>query len=86
MGLGSRVQASHSGLDNGKGNKMVTPPAGTKPGTAHVLDGRGIKKIFVWMGAGWSASRGNRYSTKPSAMATLGWKYVGIAAQSAEEE
>ena len=67
-------------------NDMVTPPAGTKSGTEHVLDGRGVTKIFVWTGSGWSAGRGNQYNTKPSAMATLGWKYVGTAAQSASEE
>lgn len=55
------------------------PTVGAKEGSLHALSCRGGEpKIFEWVNGLWNTPR-TGWGTKPTAMATLGWRYVGPA-------
>lgn len=56
---------------------MCRPSNYAREGTLHELSNRFSKteiKVFEWTGEAWSTPN-TGYSTRPVAMAVLGWKY-----------
>lgn len=59
------------------------PPATTENNTLHLLSAYGGKPTeFQWLNGLWNTP-GTGWGTKPSAMAALGWRYVGPASTKA---
>jgi hypothetical protein len=52
-------------------------------GSLHILRCGSTKTVFEWTGTAWSTPN-TGYSTRPSAMHTLGWKYVGPVVDNAK--
>lgn len=53
------------------------PTSPAEDGSLHLLACRGGEpKVFEWINGSWNTP-GTGWGTKPSAMATLGWRYVG---------
>ena len=65
---------------------MTKPKDEANPGTLHTLHNRhsGREVVFEWDGEAWSTP-GTGWSTRPSGMRTLGWRYVGPKNDSKQE-
>lgn len=57
---------------------MTNPKEDAKPGSMHVLSAGSLRMVFEWTGDAWSTPGIRQmFTTSPSGMAALGWRYFG---------